>query len=118
MDKLYSVSFEVLDAIMGYESAVIVDACQMGYPPGTILEMTPQEFFINNQVTNSHAITLGSTLRVGQIVLAGDMPAEVKLILVEAEDISGFSKACSPKVAQAINKIVDMLCESCEMSAI
>ena len=107
--ELYSVGFEVLDTIMGYESAVIVDACQMGHPPGTILEMTPKEFFAENRAVNSHAVTLGSTLRVGQIVFADDMPADLRLILVEAEDISCFSKTCSPKVARAVNEIVGKL---------
>lgn len=107
--ELYSVGFDVLDTIMGYESAVIVDACQMGYPACTIVEMTPDELFSDELVANSHAVTLGSTLRTGQMVFPDDMPSDVKLVLVEAKGISYFSKECSPKVAQAVHTIVQKM---------
>lgn len=108
--ELYSVGFDVLDTIFGYESAVIVDACQMGYPPGTILEMTPDELFTDEHIANSHAVTLGSTLRTGQMVFPDKMPADLKLILVQAENMTCFSKKCSPKVAQAVQEIVTRIC--------
>lgn len=108
--ELYSVGFDVLDIIMGYESAVIVDACRMGFPPGTILEMSPDDLFSNARFANSHAVTLGSTLRTGQMVFPETMPADLKLLLVQAEDMSCFSKECTPKVALAIQEIVTKIC--------
>lgn len=103
---LYSVGFDVLDAIMGFDEAVIVDACQMGMAPGTILEITPEEMFDHNHLVNSHAVTLGSTLQTGQMLFPEEMPQKLKLILVEVEDISAFSTQCTPVVCHAIQDVV------------
>ena len=106
---LYSVGLDVLDVIMGYKKAIIVDACQMGHPPGTILEMTPDELFTDQQIVNSHAVTLGSTLRTGQMGYADKMPQEVTMMLIEVEDINAFSIECSPSVKIAIIDVVDRI---------
>ncbi len=106
---LYSVGFDVLDTIMGYDEAVIVDACQMGLAPGTILEITPEEMFDHNNLVNSHAVTLGSTLKTGQMLFPEEMPKKLKLMLVEVEDISTFSTQCTPVVCHAIDDVVERL---------
>ncbi len=103
---LYSVGFDVLDTIMGYDEAVIVDACQMGMAPGTILEITPEEMFDHNNLVNSHAVTLGSTLQTGQMLFPEEMPGNIRLMLVEVEDISTFSTKCTPVVCHAIDDVV------------
>lgn len=106
---LYSVGFDVLDTIMGYERAVIVDACQMGMPPGTIMEITPEEMFDQSNLVNSHAVTLGATLKTGQMLFPEEMPREIRLMLVEVEDISTFSTQCTPAVSHAIGDVVDRI---------
>jgi hydrogenase maturation protease len=106
---LYSVGFDVLDTIMGYEEAVIVDACQMGMAPGTVKEITPEEIFDHEKLANSHAVTLGSILETGQILFPDQMPKKLKLILVEVEDISTFSTQCTPVVCHAIYDVVERI---------
>lgn len=103
---LNSVGFDVLDVIMGYQQAVVVDVCQMGLPPGTILELTPDELFRDHEEVSSDALALASTLRTGQMVYAAKMPPKLNLILVEPEDITSFSKRCSPVVSHAIMDVV------------
>ena len=36
---LHSCGVDILNTILGYDEAVIVDACQMGIAPGTVLEL-------------------------------------------------------------------------------
>lgn len=106
---LHAVGFDVLDTIMGYEKAVIVDACQMGMKPGTVLEISPEEMFSQDNLVNSHAVTLGSTLKTGQMLFPEEMPDDLKLILVEVEDISTFSTQCTPVVSHAIADVVERI---------
>lgn len=106
---LHSYGVDVLYTIMGYEEAVIVDACQMGIPPGTVLEMTPEAFFEGPQDGNPQGATLGSMLKTGQNVFPDRMPGKIKIILVEAEDMSTFSTKCTPVVSHAISDVVDRI---------
>ena len=106
---LHAVGFDVLDTIMGYEKAVIIDACQMGMTPGTVLEISPEEMFSQDNLINSHAVTLGATLKTGQMLFPEEMPIDLTLILVEVEDISTFSTQCTPVVSHAIEQVVDRI---------
>jgi len=106
---LYSVGFEVLDKILGYQKAIIVDACQLGLDPGTIIEVTPEALFASDRLVNSHAITLGATLRTGQMVLGDEIPESITIILIEAADITHFSRKCTPVVAKAAMEVVNRI---------
>ncbi len=106
---LYSCSVDVLNIIMGYDEAVIVDACQMGVPPGTVMEMTPETFFDSCRGANAQGVTLGTMLKTGRSVYPDRMPGKIRIILVEAEDMSTFSTKCSPVVNHAITDVVDRI---------
>ena len=106
---LHSCGVDVLSTIMGYEEAVIVDACQMGIAPGTVLEMTPETFFDSHGENNSQGVTLGAMLKTGQTAFPDLMPGKIKIILVEAEDMSTFSTKCTPVVSHAIDDVVDRI---------
>jgi hydrogenase maturation protease len=59
----------------------------------------------------SHAVTLGSTLKVGYDLFPDEMPKNLRIFLIEAEDYFEFTKECSPKVREAISRAVDMIIE-------
>ena len=106
---LYSVGFDVLDSIYDYNEAVIIDACQLGKPPGTILEITPEALFASDHLVTSHAVTLGATLKTGQLLFPERMPDVLSIILIEAKDITCFSSVCSEETTRAVGKVVDRL---------
>jgi hydrogenase maturation protease len=106
---LYSGGREVVDTIIGYDEAVIVDACQMGLPPGTVLELTPDAFFACHSGPDCHEAGLEAALKNGQKVFPNRMPRKISIILVEAEDMSTFSTKCTPVVSHAINDVVDRI---------
>jgi len=113
---VYGVGFEVLDKILGYDEVVIIDAAKMGYAPGTILEVGVDDIFSDHQLASSHAVTLGSTLKVGYQLFDGEMPAIVRIILIEAEDYFEFTDQCSPRVVAAIDTVIRRL--GAEISAL
>lgn len=110
-EVIYGVGFEVNDKLMGYDDVVIVDAAKIGYPAGTVTEVTIDQIFTDHNLTTSHAVTLGSTLKVGYDLFADEMPEKLRIFLIEAEDYFEFTKECSPAVEVAISKVVGMITE-------
>lgn len=110
-EVIYGVGFEVNDKIMGYDDVIIIDAAKIGYPPGTITEVTIDQIFTDHNLVTSHAVTLGSTLKVGYDLFPDEMPENLRIFLIEAEDYFEFTKECSPKVMEAISRAVDMITE-------
>jgi len=105
-EVVYGVGFEVNDKIMGYDEAVIIDAAKMGHEPGTILEVSVDDIFSDHMLASSHAVTLGSTLKVGYELFPEEMPDSVRIILIEAEDYFEFTDKCSPRVAAAVDTVI------------
>jgi len=106
---LTATNFDVLDKILGYDRAIIVDAIRMGNEPGTIYELTIEDIFLTYSYTNTHNLTLATTLKLGYVIFPEKMPKEIKLIAVEVEDVESFGEECTPKVKEAIPKVVEMI---------
>jgi len=106
---LITTNFEVIDKILGYDRAIIVDAIQTGNEPGTIYELSIDDIFPTYSYTSTHNLTLATTLKLGYLVFPEKMPKEIKLIAVEVEDIENFGEDCTPKVKKAIPKVVEMI---------
>jgi hydrogenase maturation protease len=106
---LTTTNFEVLDKIIGYDKAIIVDAIKTGNDPGTIYELSIDDIFVTFSFTNTHNLTLATTLKLGYVIFPDKMPKEIKLFAVEAEDVENFGKECTPKVKEAIPKVVELI---------
>ena len=71
--------------------------------------MTPETFFDSHRDSNALGVTLGAMLKSGQTTFPDQMPGKIKIILVEAEDMSTFSTKCTPVVSHAIDDVVDRI---------
>ncbi len=111
-EMLYSVGFEVMDKMLGYETAFVVDAAMLGREPGTIVEVTVDEIFASHALANSHAVTLGSTLKLGYELFPDEMPRKLRIILIQAEAPTEFSDQCTPKVQAAVAQVADRIEQS------
>lgn len=101
-EVVYTVGFEVLDKILGYDRAYIVDACVLGEKPGTVHEVGVEDIFTTPLLSGSHAMTLGTTLKTGMMVFGDEMPGDLRIFLIEAETPTEFSDVCTPDVQTAI----------------
>lgn len=108
-EVVYTVGFEVMDKIRGFERAIIVDACKLGNAPGSILEVTVDDIFTTHALVNSHAITLGSTLKTGYACFPEEMPADIRILLIEAKEITEFTQQMSPEVERAAAEVVERI---------
>ncbi|MBT8764438.1 hydrogenase maturation protease [Desulfohalobiaceae bacterium Ax17] len=106
---LYTVGFEVIDKVLGYESVIVVDASKLGHSPGTIVQASLDDIFNTHALVNSHAITLGTTLKTGYILFPDEMPSNLRIILIEVDDIDHFSDQCTPKVKSSVHKVVKII---------
>ena len=105
---LTTTGFEVLDKILGYDLAIIVDAIKTGNEPGTVYELTMEDIFLTDHYTNSHNLNLATTLKLGYTIFPEKMP-KVKIIAIEVEDVENFGEDCTPKVERAIPKVIRMI---------
>jgi hydrogenase maturation protease len=109
VEILYTVGFDVIDKLLGYERAYVIDASKFGGECGTVLEVGVDDLFTTASITCSHAVTLGTTLKTGYIVYPEEMPGDLKIILIEGAEITEFSRECSPKVRLAIDRVVERI---------
>jgi len=104
----------LMERMVGYDRVIVVDAICTGSPPGTIHRLTPDG--IPTKKSNSaHDISLPMALALGRKAEA-PLPRneDIRLIGIEAEDVLTFSDQCTPAVAAAIPRAVDVVLEELE----
>jgi len=104
---LTTTNFEVLDVIAGYDLAIIVDAIKTGDEPGRIYVLSLEDILISNTYTNTHNLTLATTLKLGYEIFPERMPKDIRIVAIEVEDAESFGEECTPKVRDAIPKAVE-----------
>jgi hydrogenase maturation protease len=102
-------SIEILEAMKNRDRVFIVDAIQTGGEPGTIYRVNLSGGEEPPRITHSHGVDLLTTLRLGDSLFPGQMPREIVLLAVEAEDVTTLSESCTSKVRAAIEKAVEII---------
>ena len=118
IEILMTTDFEVIDKVLGYDKAIIVDAVKFGGEPGKIYEFTLDDIFTSYSIPGTHALSLGTTLKLGYIIFPEEMPKELKIFAIEVEDVEHFGKDCTPKVEQAIPEVINMIKEELKRKSI
>lgn len=97
----------LMERLIGYERAIIVDAIVTGSPPGTIHRLEPGSIGTQHSAS-AHDVNLPTALEFGR--RAGvDLPADQDILLIgiEAEDVLNISEECTPAVLAAVPLAVD-----------
>jgi hydrogenase maturation protease len=99
----------LLDLLVGYERAIIVDAIQtVGGKAGQIYRLDPKAFDTALHTASAHGIDFTTALEFGK-KLGLPLPREIAIFAIEASDVSTFSEECTPEVTQAIPICVEMV---------
>jgi hydrogenase maturation protease len=109
VEILHTVGFEVLDKVLGFDRAIVVDACQLGHAPGTVLNLELADIAADHVLMGSHAGTLMGTLKAGHTVFPDIMPKKISIVLIEVENAMEFGRECTPLVAKAVDHVVKMI---------
>lgn len=97
----------LMERMIGYERAIVIDAIRTGAPPGTIHLLAPDDL-PTQRSASAHDATLSTALELGR---HAGMPLpdveDILLIGIEADDMTTFSETCTPRVADAIGRAVE-----------
>ena len=96
----------LMERMIGYDAAIVVDAICTGATPGTIHHLTV-DMVATQKSASAHDVNLPTALAFGRRAGA-HLPVDdnVRLIGVEAQDVINFSEQCTPAVAAAIEPAV------------
>ena len=92
----------------GYQRVIIVDAVDMGYPPGRVVKFTPLEaqFGVVEGPLSLHQIGLGEVLAI--VAALEIAPAELVIIGVQPSRIE-MGVGLSPEVRGATSGIIELI---------
>jgi hydrogenase maturation protease len=99
--------FNLLDLLLGYDEAIIVDSIQTKDGiVGEVYEFEPQALKETVRLASIHDLNLVTALELGKRL---DLPVPKKVLIfaVEVEDNVTFREGCCDKVAAAIPVIVE-----------
>lgn len=103
---LSTADIEVIEHIRNRDVVIIVDAVLTGAEPGTIHRMA-----IGNlrsaEFARTHSLNLSSVIALAYQLYPDEMPEKITVLGVEAGDVESFSSELTPKVQQAIPRILD-----------
>lgn len=113
VDLIEAVSgLDILDAIKGYDRIILVDAIKTEGEPGTIYQLSLEDFK-DKQTVNSFSTHLNmdipTMLELGNRLFPEKMPEDIQIIAIDAEDITTISDKCTPKVEKAIPEVVELI---------
>ena len=101
----------VLDLLVGYDRAIIVDAIQtQGGKIGTIYRLNLDSFKATRHAASTHDVNLATALELGKR-LGLALPQKIDILAIEVADTGRFSEECTPEVAEAIPACVEMIIE-------
>lgn len=94
--------FELLDYLVGYQKAIIVDSILTGkYPVGEVMELEVESLMTTARLASVHDINLATAMELGK-QLGLEVPSQIKIFVVEIEDNTTFREGCCPAVTAAI----------------
>jgi len=107
VDEDYWGGLRLMERMVGYDRAIVVDAIVTGALPGTIHRLTPHGIPTQKRAS-SHDMNLPTALALGrQAGLALPAAEDILLVGIEAEDILTFGDDCTPAVQAAIPLAVE-----------
>jgi hydrogenase maturation protease len=97
----------LMERMVGFQRAIIVDAICSGSTPGTVRVLGPDDLPTRHSAS-AHDLNLTTALSLGRQAGAV-LPhrADIRLVAIEAADVVSFGESCSPPVAESIGRAAD-----------
>jgi hydrogenase maturation protease len=104
-DLSASGGMDVLDCIIGYDRAVIIDAMVTGkVPPGTVRRVDVDPEIKTQRAVYSHGMNFIRAIEVGRLTGA-DIPEEILVYGIEVADPKTINDSMSPGLAEKVGEI-------------
>ena len=99
----------LLDLLVGYQRAIIIDAAQSREGKvGQVHRLTPQDFFASRYLASTHDVDFATALELGKR-LGLSLPEEIIILAVEVADTTTFSESLTPEVEMVVPRVVEMV---------
>jgi hydrogenase maturation protease len=105
---LAELGLSTLDAFLGANHVIVIDAVTTGHPPGTCTLSTNLPFAPKATCSIGHAVSLDSMLELVAALGPTDSAPRVTVVGIEAENLAPFGTTLSPPVLAAIPKAVEL----------
>jgi len=114
VDEASTGGLQLMERLIGYDRAIIVDAIRTGAAPGTIHHLAPDAIPTQHSAS-SHDANLATALTLGRQAGA-PLPTNdnILLIAIEAADVTTFSETCTPQVTSAIPQAIEAVLTALE----
>lgn len=110
IEELPASGLELLDMVLDHDRVIIIDAIQTnGGTPGDHYLMAEDDFRTTVHGSSPHGINIATALAMGRKVVPERMPREVFFVAIEAEDLENVGERLTPRVAERLPTIVDMI---------
>lgn len=101
--------FDLMELMTGWDRVILVDSIQFdGVTPGTLLELDPQDLRTSLRIRSVHDIDLPTVLKLGRL-MGLQMPAQVLIYAIQAEDAHTLGETMTPPVRQAMARAVKVV---------
>ncbi len=101
--------FDLMELMTGWDRVILVDSIQFdGVAPGTLLELDPQDLRTSLRIRSVHDIDLPTVLKLGRL-MGLQMPGQVLIYAIQAEDAQTLGEAMTPPVRQAMARTAEVV---------
>jgi hydrogenase maturation protease len=107
VDEDYWGGLRLMERMIGFQRAIIIDAIRTDAEPGTIHLLTPNDIPTQRSMS-AHDVNLPTALELGRQAGA-QLPAssEILIVGVEADDVQTFDETLTPAVELALPQAVE-----------
>ena len=105
IDTLAGGGLSLMERLVGYDRAILIDAMQSGQPVGTVrvFQLEELENPFAGHLGSTHETNLQTALEIGRQLNAHlPQPGAINVVAVEAQTVYDFSEKLSPQVAAAV----------------
>ena len=107
----HSGGFDLLYELVGYRRALIVDCMVSGERPAgacVMMDATDLSHLAQDRLVDSHGLNLPTVLEAGRRC-GYEMPHQVRILGIEAADVTTFSERPTPAVARGADHALTMV---------
>ncbi len=105
----YCGGLRLMERLVGYDRAILIDAQRTGAPPGTVTVLAA-DAPPTRHGNSAHDVDLWTALGVGRH--AGfrlPEPGDIRIVAIEAAEVDAFGEACTPVVAAGIPRAAELV---------
>jgi hydrogenase maturation protease len=107
--EAYTGGLDLMELLVGYERAVVVDAVTTGqHPPGTLVELGLNDLLSSRNTSSTHDASLALALETGRMV-GLKLPETIFFFGIETGNARDFGEQLTAPVRQALPLLIEQV---------